>query len=40
MATDKIAALPATVLFGSLTNEELRALASLSTKRKLAREEV
>src|SRR4051794_17812247 len=40
MATDKIAALRATVLFGSLTNEELRDLASLCTERKLSREEV
>src|ERR1043165_9322067 len=40
MATDKVAALRATVLFGSLTNEELRALASLCTELKLAREEV
>lgn len=40
MATDKIAALRATILFGSLTDEELRALASLCTERKLSREEV
>lgn len=40
MATDKIAALRATALFGSLTNEELRALASLCTEHKLSREEV
>ena len=40
MATDKIAALRATVLFGSLTNEELRALASRCTERKLSREEI
>lgn len=40
MATDKVAALRATVLFGSLTNEELRALASLCTEHKLSREEV
>jgi hypothetical protein len=40
MGTDKIAALRATVLFGSLTNEELRALASLCTEQKLSREQV
>ena len=40
MATDKIAALRATVLFGSLTNEELRALASRCMERKLSREEI
>ena len=40
MATDKIAALSATVLFGSLTNEELRALASRCTERELSREEI
>ena len=40
MATDKIAALRATVLFGSLTNEELRALASRCTERKLSREAI
>ena len=40
MGTDKIAALRATVLFGSLTDEELRALASRCTERKLTREEV
>ena len=40
MATDKVAALRATVLFGSLTNEELRALASLCTEHKLSHEEV
>src|ERR1051326_351560 len=40
MATDKVAALRATVLFGSLTNEELRALASLCTEHKLSQEEV
>src|SRR6185369_9883431 len=40
MATDKIAALRATDLFGSLTNEELRALASLCTEHKLSREQV
>jgi hypothetical protein len=40
MAIDKVAALRATVLFGSLTNEELRALASLCTEHKLSREEV
>ena len=34
MAIDKVAALRATVLFGSLTNEGLRALASLSTEHK------
>jgi CRP-like cAMP-binding protein len=40
MAIDKVAALCATVLFGSLTNEELRALASLCTEHRLSREEV
>jgi signal-transduction protein with cAMP-binding, CBS, and nucleotidyltransferase domain len=40
MAIDKVAALRATVLFGSLTNEELRALASPCTEHKLSREEV
>ena len=40
MAIDKVAALRATVLFGGLTNEELRALASLCTEHKLSREEV
>ena len=40
MPTDKIAALRATVLFGSLTDEELRALASRCSERKLSREEV
>ena len=40
MAIDKVAALRATVLFGSLTNEELHALASLCTEHKLSREEV
>ena len=40
MATDKIAALRATDLFGSLTNEELRALAVRCIKRRLSREEV
>ena len=40
MATDKVAALRATVLFGSLTTEELRALASLCIEHKLSREEV
>jgi hypothetical protein len=40
MAIDKVAALRATVLFGSLTNEELHALASLCIEHKLSREEV
>ena len=40
MTIDKVAALRATVLFGSLTDEELRALASLCTEHKLSREEV
>jgi len=40
MATDRIAALRATVLFGGLPYEELRALASRCTERSLSREEV
>jgi CRP-like cAMP-binding protein len=40
MATDKIAALRVTVLFGSLRDEELRALASRCTERKLSRDEI
>ena len=40
MATDKIAALRATLLFGSLADEELRALAARAVERRLAREEV
>jgi len=40
MGTDKISALRATVLFGSLTDEELGALASRCTERKLSREEI
>src|ERR1041384_938205 len=40
MAIDKVAALRATVLFGSLTNEELRPRAARSVERRLAREEV
>lgn len=40
MPTDKIAALRATILFGGLTDEELRALASRCSERKLSREEV
>ena len=40
MATDKIAALRATVLFGSLTDQELRALAARCMERRLSREEV
>ncbi len=40
MATDKIAALRGTALFGSLADEELRALAALAVERRLAREEV
>jgi CRP-like cAMP-binding protein len=40
MATDKIAALRSTLLFGSLADEELRALAARAVERRLAREEV
>jgi CRP/FNR family transcriptional regulator len=40
MATDKIAALRETALFGSLTEEELLALAFRCTERRLSREEV
>ena len=40
MTTDKIAALRGTLLFGSLADEELRALAARAVERKLAREEV
>jgi CRP-like cAMP-binding protein len=40
MTTDKIAALRATVLFGSLTDEELRALTGRCVERRLSREEV
>ena len=40
MATDKIAALRGTALFGSLADKELRALAALAVERRLAREEV
>jgi CRP-like cAMP-binding protein len=40
MATDKIAALRGTLLFGSLADEELRALAARTVERRLAREEV
>jgi CRP-like cAMP-binding protein len=40
MATDKIAALRRTLLFGSLADEELRALAARAVERTLAREEV
>ena len=40
MATDKIVALRATVLFGSLTDEELRALAGRCKERRLSREEI
>lgn len=40
MTTDKIAALRRTLLFGSLADEELRALASRAVERRLAREEV
>jgi len=40
MATDKIAALRGTALFGSLEDEDLRALAALALERRLAREEV
>jgi len=40
MATDKIAALRGTALFGSLTEEELLALAARCTERRLSREEV
>jgi CRP/FNR family transcriptional regulator len=40
MVTDKIAALRATVLFGSLTNQELRVLAARCVERRLSREEV
>ncbi len=39
MATDKIAALRRTALFGSLMDEELRALALRAVERKFAREE-
>jgi CRP-like cAMP-binding protein len=39
MTRDKIAALRRTALFGSLGDEELRALAARSIERKLAREE-
>lgn len=39
MTSDRIAALRRTALFGSLGDEELRALASRSLERKLAREE-
>jgi len=40
MATDKITALRRTLLFGSLADEELRALAARAVERRLAREEV
>jgi CRP/FNR family transcriptional regulator len=40
MATDKIAALKQTALFGSLADDELRALGALAVERRLAREEV
>jgi CRP-like cAMP-binding protein len=40
MATDKIAALRHTMLFGSLADVELRALAALAVERRLSREEV
>ena len=40
MATDKIAALKRTALFGTLEDEELRALGALAVERRLAREEV
>jgi len=40
MKTDKIAALRGTALFGSLADEELRALAALAVERRLVREEV
>src|SRR3954468_10727028 len=40
MATDKIAAIRRTVLFGSLADDELRALAARAVERRLAREEV
>ncbi len=40
MSIDKIAALRATMLFGDLEDEELRALAARAVERRLAREEV
>lgn len=40
MAIDKIAALRHTMLFGSLADVELRALAALAVERRLSREEV
>jgi CRP/FNR family transcriptional regulator len=40
MTTDKIAALRRTILFGSLADEELRALATRAVERRLAREGV
>jgi len=40
MAIDKVAALRRTALFGSLTDEELRALAARAVEKRLAREEV
>ena len=40
MATAKIVALRRTLLFGSLADEELRALAPRAVERRLAREEV
>lgn len=40
MKIDKIAALSRTVLFGSLAEEELRALAAHTVERRLAREEM
>ena len=40
MTTDKIAALRKTALFGTLTEEELRALAGRCMERRLSREEV
>jgi CRP/FNR family transcriptional regulator len=40
MATDKIAALRCTALFGKLNTDELRALAACAVERRLARDEV
>ncbi len=40
MKTDKIAALCRTVLFGSLAEQELRALAAHTVERRLVREEM
>ena len=40
MTSDKVAALRKTLLFGSLADEDLRALAALTVERRLAREEV